>query len=98
MSATNGGYGRGRPRFTPEERREILADLDAGESMRSIAARHGCTAGAIYYHAVTTLRHIPRRDRYAITPSTAGSRHSCSRCGIPTRTAGMCRDCLEVDQ
>lgn len=95
MSGTNGGYGRGRPRFTPEQRRDILTSHDRGESTYSIAHRYGCTPAAVYYHLKTTLRHVPLKDRYVAAPAAAGG--ACIRCGIDLGRPGMCLDCLEVE-
>lgn len=91
---TNGGYGKGRPRFTDEERRDILARSDRGESAPSIAKRYGCSPGAIYYHLTQTLRHVPLAERYQATPFVTGG--SCVRCGISMGRPGMCLDCLEL--
>lgn len=93
--ATNGGYGRGRPRFTDEQRRDILTRSDRGESAPSIAKSYGCSSAAVYYHLQTTLRHVPLRDRYVARPFAAGGR--CIRCGIDLGRPGMCLDCLEVE-
>lgn len=93
---TNGGYGRGRPRFTDEQRRDILTSHDRGEPAASIARRYGCSPAAIYYHLKTTLRHVPLRDRYAARPARAGGGR-CSRCGIDMGVPGMCQDCLDVE-
>lgn len=92
---TNGGYGRNRPRFTPEERKEILAASDAGESPCSIAKRYDCSPGAIYYHLKTTLRHVPLKDRYTAAPTSGHG--ACIRCGIEMGRVGMCMDCLQVE-
>ena len=92
---TNGGYGRGRPRFTDEQRRDILTSHDRGESAASIAKRYGCSSSAIYYHLKVTLRHVPLRDRYVAQPAVGGGR--CSRCGIHMGVPGMCQDCLDVE-
>ncbi|NUQ31590.1 MAG: helix-turn-helix domain-containing protein [Dermatophilaceae bacterium] len=95
-AGTNGGYGRGRPRFTDEERRDILARHDRGQSVPSIARRYGCTSAAIYYHLKTTLRHVPIKDRYTVTPAALGG-GKCVRCGIDMGRPGMCLDCLETE-
>lgn len=94
--ATNGGYGRGRPRFSDDDRRAIFAAHDRGESATSIARRYECSPGAIYHHLSATLRHIPLKDRYAMAPPivTTGA---CIRCGLPMGVRGMCLDCLEVE-
>lgn len=92
---TNGGYGQGRPRFTEDERRDILARHDRGESAARIARRYRCSPASIYYHLKITMRHIPLRDRYVAAPAVAGSGR-CSRCGIAMGVPGMCQDCLEV--
>ena len=97
MSAgTNGGYGRGRPRFTDDQRRDILARHDRGEGAASIAKRYGCSPGAIYYHLKATLRHVPIKDRYVAAPAVHGA-GQCIRCGITMGVPGMCLDCLEVE-
>lgn len=93
MSGTNGGYGRGRPRFTEEQRRDILSRHDQGESASSIAKRYGCSPGAIYYHLKATLRHIPVNDRFPALPGG----DQCLRCGIALGRSGMCLDCLQVE-
>lgn len=90
---SNGGYGHGRPKFSPEERQEILAALDRGESMTAIARRHDCTPGAIYYHARTTLRITPGRDLHA---EETAAYHRCHRCGIDTTAPDLCADCVDV--
>ena len=96
MSGTNGGYGRNRPRFTDDDRRDILARHDRGESAPSIAKRYGCSPGAVYYHLQTTMRHVPMKDRYAAAPAVHGA-GKCVRCGIDMGIPGMCLDCLEVE-
>ncbi|GAB3884461.1 helix-turn-helix domain-containing protein [Terrabacter terrigena] len=97
MSAgTNGGYGRGRPRFTDEQRRDILARHDRGESAAAIARHYGCVPAAVYYHLKTTLRHVPIKDRYSVAATTAAG-GTCVRCGIDMGRPGMCIDCLEVE-
>lgn len=96
MSAgTNGGYGRGRPKFDDAQRREILAAYDGGESAASIAKRFGCSPAAVYYHLKTTLRHVPMRDRHVIAPVERNA--SCVRCGIALGRPGICLDCYEVE-
>lgn len=95
MAGTNGGYGRGRPRFTDEQRRDILARHDRGEGAASIARLYGCHPAAVYYHLKTTLRHVPVADRYSVAPPSTSS-CSCVRCGIPMGSPGMCLDCVDV--
>ena len=95
MATTNGGYGRGRPRFTDEQRRDILTRHDRGESGSAIAKVYRCSPAAIYYHLSKTLRHVPVKDRYQAAPFAVGG--SCIRCGISMGRPGMCLDCLETE-
>lgn len=94
-SGTNGGYGKGRPRFSDEERKAILARYDAGETGSAIAKDLGCSPNTIYHLLRTTLRHVPLADRYQSVPAVPGD-GACIRCGIRMGVPGMCLDCLEV--
>lgn len=95
MSGTNGGYGRERPRLSPEDLRDVFARHDRGETRASIARVYGCSPGAIFYHLKRTGRHVPLRDRYSLAPPVHGAA-DCIRCGIDLGRPGMCLDCLEV--
>lgn len=95
MSGSNGGYGRGRPRFSDEDRRSILARHDAGASIAALAREYQCTPEAIRYHLKRTLRYVPAKDRHDHERTLPGG--SCIRCGIDLGRPGMCLDCLDVE-
>lgn len=95
MPGSNGGYGNGRPRFTPEERTAILAAYDAGETVRAIARRHGCCPEAVNYHLRATMRLIRKRDRHDHEKPSRPD-HPCDRCGIDTTEPDLCFDCTEI--
>lgn len=89
-------YGKGRPRFTREQRSRWVARFVAGESVPSLAKAYSCSAETIYHHLRVTGNFIPTRDRYQATPPAPGAGR-CVRCGIDMGMAGMCIDCLEVE-
>lgn len=96
MSGTNGGFGRNRPRFSPQDLDAIFAAWDAGESANSIARRYGCHPSAVRYHLLSTLRVVPISDRHD-HEQPAPATHRCVRCGIDTDRPGMCVDCIDVE-
>lgn len=91
--STNGGHGRGRPKFDQIDKRRMLAAHDAGTPVTTIAKRFGCTPGAVYYHLQQTGRHTPMKDR-DYTPKGVAA---CIRCGIDMSRPGMCLDCCETE-
>ncbi|WP_166344999.1 helix-turn-helix domain-containing protein [Phytoactinopolyspora limicola] len=94
---TNGGFGYGRPRFTQEDIRAILAAYNAGQTLVSIARRYGCSTGAIRYqlkrHGAEGHRAIDQHGRATGADDLV---RRCSRCGIVTTEPEMCRDCVDV--
>lgn len=105
MNGTNGGYGIGRPRFTPNDITDILTRWDNGEKVADLAREYGCNKAAIAYHLRRTLRLVPGKDR------DEHDNH-CARCKRPTYRHtndprpegakkagghGMCSTCYQRD-
>ncbi len=96
VSGTNGGYGRGRPKFNEAALADIYASYERGEPVKSIARRYSCSPDAIYYRLKTTMRYVPPRDRHAHELAHVRT-GACIRCGVTMRPAGLCLDCYEVE-